>query len=390
MRIWDLRDSNRVIATAVPIRTNGHTRDAKGSEGEDETLNPEDVSLMDERSKASWDARLSSILHPSECWTWDYRPGGGGNEEFNGFVPMTGEIRVDSIDYDESAVPENSVEDTTFKPGPLDVSGQVLGVSSFPTSDQAAIRLEPDPSEPSSSSCPKQSRSSSMSLDSSQRPTRALSISDRSSWRFSKVTGLPSEPSRSDTSFRRSLIKVVEPPTASDARFYLRVPAKKFFKVGRVFAISRLNAKLCPVEGGGLHVSPINARDGSSMNFHICMLVVVQAAPMFCLCVPITTYGGRGLSRQHLTPEEINAHAIIFMNVPEADPQYLLNEARSIKRPIAVKRAAHDQALHPASRINFAKVHKIFHETNVMNVGKVEEKWIPYLSQYFRMHNQRP
>ena len=111
-------------------------------------------------------------------------------------------------------------------------------------------------------------------------------------------------------------------------------------------------------------------------------LVIVKAGHGFCWCVPISTYGTHGLRRAGLTTEDIEAHAIIFV---ESDrPRPLVGEPAISKRPIAVVPASEDQRLDPASRINFAKVYTVEHNAKVMDIGRVSDRSMPRFKQYFQ------
>lgn len=54
------------------------------------------------------------------------------------------------------------------------------------------------------------------------------------------------------------------------------------------------------------------------------------------------------------------------------------------KNPIAVHPAATDQKLHIMGRLNFAKIHSVEWNVEVMNVGKATEGSIPPLIRYWR------
>lgn len=54
------------------------------------------------------------------------------------------------------------------------------------------------------------------------------------------------------------------------------------------------------------------------------------------------------------------------------------------KEPIAVEPASPEQKLDPMSRINFAKIHTIEHNVNVLPVGLVSDESMPKFEAYVR------
>ena len=64
----------------------------------------------------------------------------------------------------------------------------------------------------------------------------------------------------------------------------------------------------------------------------------------------------------------------------EAERRYL------IKQPIEALPAGPDQKLDEMSRINFTQTVCVEHNVQVMDVGMVAYKSLPYLRQYFKDH----
>jgi hypothetical protein len=93
---------------------------------------------------------------------------------------------------------------------------------------------------------------------------------------------------------------------------------------------------------------------------------------------PITTYGGRGTSKQGVDQGQ---HAIIYMQGQA--PARLAAETGMVKEPLEVIPAGH-QKLDRMSRVNFAKMYTVEHNVKVMDVGKVSQDSLTKLTAYWR------
>lgn len=67
----------------------------------------------------------------------------------------------------------------------------------------------------------------------------------------------------------------------------------------------------------------------------------------------------------------------------DVPPVKLADEKDLTKKEIAVDKAAMDQKLDHASRVDFRKIYTINHDAKVINVGKVSRTSMPYLMGYF-------
>ena len=109
---------------------------------------------------------------------------------------------------------ESAMDGTAAQAGTLQSSVQSADVNTDGFDETPIGGTGPSQGQSSADSLSKQSRSSSMSLDSSHRPFQALSVaSDQSSWGFTRVTGFPSRPPRSDSTFRTSITRALETNT---------------------------------------------------------------------------------------------------------------------------------------------------------------------------------
>lgn len=104
---------------------------------------------------------------------------------------------------------------------------------------------------------------------------------------------------------------------------------------------------------------------------------------------PIHTYSGQGVTKRGLSREDIERHAVIYMQGTKSQPRQ--DERGLVKEPIAVKPASPDQKLDPMSRLNFGKPYTVEHNIKAMEVGMVTDKSMPYLVTYFQnVCNEQP
>lgn len=105
----------------------------------------------------------------------------------------------------------------------------------------------------------------------------------------------------------------------------------------------------------------------------ILRMIVVRTRHGYCLCVPISTYQGWGLTKPGVNADD---HAIAFAS--GKGPVSLDGEKPTRFEPIEVKLAP-GQTLHEMSRINFAKVYTVEWNVKARDVGMVAPKSLPYL-----------
>ena len=169
-----------------------------------------------------------------------------------------------------------------------------------------------------------------------------------------------------------------------DPRYSKRQDAKKFFVVGRVFALlwheSAGDGK--PGADPSLVEHITVGRYGQRVFSHIRRMAVVRERGGYCVCIPINTYGGQGVMKHGLATAERQAHSIIHAN--DTAP-YATEEERPflVKKPIAVKMASREQKLDKMSRINFGKPSSVEWNVKVMHVGRVvPESMATFLGNY--------
>jgi Cdc37 Hsp90 binding domain len=171
-----------------------------------------------------------------------------------------------------------------------------------------------------------------------------------------------------------------------DLGYSKRLDAKRFFVVGRVFA-------LLWHEGAGegkpdkAFSTPVG-RHGQRAFSHTRRMVVVRERWGYCVCIPINTYGGQGVMKHGLSTAERQAHSIIHANdtapyAEEGERGFL------VKKPIAVKMASKEQRFDKMSRINFGKPSSVEWNVKVLHIGRVAPESMAVLLGYYINESNR-
>jgi hypothetical protein len=176
-----------------------------------------------------------------------------------------------------------------------------------------------------------------------------------------------------------------------DPRYYKRPDAKKFFVVGRVFALlwhESVGEGRPGEEQPSLVEHTTVGRYGQRVFSHIRRMAVVRERGGYCVCIPINTYGSQGVMKHGLGIAEREAHSVIHGSdtapyAREAERPFL------VKKPIAVKMASKEQKLDKMSRINFGKPSSVEWNVKVMHVGRVvPESMATFLGYYYNESNK--
>ena len=169
-----------------------------------------------------------------------------------------------------------------------------------------------------------------------------------------------------------------------DQRYSKRRDAKKFFRVGRVFALLWHEG----AGDGNDHISQVEiVRFGQRVFSHIRRMVVVQERYGYCICVPINTYNYQGVAKSGLNSEEKERHAVI--HAADYEPYTRPEEQGTMtKLPIAVT-MNEGQKLDCMSRINFGKPFSVEWNVKVMNVGRIAEESRPAFESYWERERSR-
>jgi hypothetical protein len=167
-----------------------------------------------------------------------------------------------------------------------------------------------------------------------------------------------------------------------DHRYQKRADAKRFFVIGRVFAML-FHEGAGDVKGGHLSQAVQFKRYNQAVYSHIRRMVVVRERHGYCWCIPINTYNYQGVAKKGLSTQDRKAHCVIYMDNtdPTTDPE---EQGLMTKKPIAVTAANAEQKLHHMSRLNFGKVYSVEWNVKVMNVGKVNADSVAAFTGYWR------
>jgi hypothetical protein len=154
-----------------------------------------------------------------------------------------------------------------------------------------------------------------------------------------------------------------------DEWFSTRLDAAKFFTEGRIFKVwwpvpAGRNKGLTLQGRGQNDKKPPETFDGYRR------MAVGTWRKGYCICIPIYTYGYRGVAKSGLTPEERRRHAVIYMN-GESDRESDVERGMMDKRPIKVNPANAQQKLDAMSRVNFGQPQTVAWNVEVLNIGKV-------------------
>ncbi|KAF2768340.1 hypothetical protein EJ03DRAFT_259331, partial [Teratosphaeria nubilosa] len=100
--------------------------------------------------------------------------------------------------------------------------------------------------------------------------------------------------------------------------------------------------------------------------------VVIRASDFYCIVLPITSYGGRGVAKEGVRKSN---HAIVHIGKQAPQPSiYELprdGELAMLPYPIRIDPDRPDIRLDSMSRIDFGKVHPIDHKCKVKSLGMV-------------------
>ena len=139
-----------------------------------------------------------------------------------------------------------------------------------------------------------------------------------------------------------------------------------FFKFGRVFKVSWGE----PVGNDGTDISDQESYRNKIFS-KIRRFIVIKSMKGHCLCLPVLTYSGRGV-----TKPGVHAHEHAPLYIEGRRPQLLDEEwDRGLTRKaIAVVPDRRSDELHPVSRLNYAKVYTIEYNVKVCSVGQVSKR----------------
>lgn len=124
---------------------------------------------------------------------------------------------------------------------------------------------------------------------------------------------------------------------------------------------------------------------GQDIAVKIRWFLVIRPNKGYCSCLPIQTYGGRGVGKQYVVKSD---HAIIYTGNKEPkqhkDEYPREGEAPMLSPGLRVDPKTRSEKLDPNSRINFNKIYTIEHNVKVYEFGEVHRDSRRTLQKHFQ------
>jgi len=129
--------------------------------------------------------------------------------------------------------------------------------------------------------------------------------------------------------------------------------------------------------------------NGEFVYSYVRRFVVVNQRQGFSTAIPISTYGGKGLSKraQSIKESEQLAHTIVY--TLNAEPVRLVGEPDFTKEPICIELTAPGETLSASSRLYYAKPQTIDHNIKIKHLGHVVPRDIGELMASYWRENGR-
>jgi hypothetical protein len=139
------------------------------------------------------------------------------------------------------------------------------------------------------------------------------------------------------------------------------------FRFGRVFKVLWSE----PKGSGGTEIN-VPAKYGQHAIHKIRRFIIVKSIRGHSVCIPILTYGYRGVLKHGVHPED---HAVVFSSKKEGFFIHEGEEGLMSKKPIRIEIKDASHKLDPSSRLNYAKVYTVEHNVRVLFIGRVAENY---------------
>ncbi|PMD40892.1 hypothetical protein L207DRAFT_633837 [Hyaloscypha variabilis F] len=178
-----------------------------------------------------------------------------------------------------------------------------------------------------------------------------------------------------------------------DKRFKVRRSSE--FEFGRVFKVLWSE----PKGAGGTEITAQDAQPskyGEKAYHKIRRFLVVKNDKGHSICLPILTYGNRGVVKPGVHAE---THTVVYSSKRDGYTLAEGEEGRMHHRPIRVEIKDPSDKLDPMSRLNYAKIYTVEHNVKVLFIGRVAENYEQLVVTAFnethpplsdRQHGYRP
>ena len=149
---------------------------------------------------------------------------------------------------------------------------------------------------------------------------------------------------------------------------------KKFFKVGRVFAVLWSEPAGENVDWSDEDEYEI-VRYGEKVFTKIRRFVVVREGDRHSTCLPLLTYQGKATRKHGVNPDD---HAAVFAE--NSKPRFLPGENLR-KSPLKIIIEDPREKIDPLTRINFSKIYTVEHNVKALKIGRIPDTDL--LRKYF-------
>ncbi|KAI1357790.1 hypothetical protein F5Y08DRAFT_323387 [Xylaria arbuscula] len=147
----------------------------------------------------------------------------------------------------------------------------------------------------------------------------------------------------------------------------------RFFRVGRCFVTRWVEPMSSRLSGQSTTGTTQTTDPYGGAFTKMRRFIVIREASHCTWCVPIHTYEGRGVTK---TDIKLCDHAKIY-RIGDPEPK----EEFPLRHPIGIVIEGESEfhRLHPASLVNFGKIHTIEHDVSVVNIGYVPKSQVARL-----------
>jgi hypothetical protein len=153
---------------------------------------------------------------------------------------------------------------------------------------------------------------------------------------------------------------------------------KRFFKVGRVFAVLWSEPAGENVDWSDEDDYEI-VRYGEKVFTKIRRFVVVREGDRHSTCLPLLTYQGQGTLKYGVKPDD---HAAVFAENPKSlMKEKLLPGEKLRKKPFSIIIEDSREKIDPLTRINFSKIYTVEHNVKALKIGRIPDTDL--LRKYF-------
>ncbi|RDL37412.1 uncharacterized protein BP5553_04845 [Venustampulla echinocandica] len=179
---------------------------------------------------------------------------------------------------------------------------------------------------------------------------------------------------------RRHLTRTDGDTERLDSRYRIRNnDYKKFFREGRVFSTLWTDQASKQTNRNQTFISIVTYNE--QVHTKIRRFVVVRQNNQNCICLPVTSYEGRGHRKSGI---ELDKHGQIYSNTPP-------KETSSIsKKPLKIVLSREADPLKDQSLINYGTPYTVECNVKVMNIGELDSGSLKLLLRYYSKVHFRP